>query len=56
MMFVYCCDEETKTKLLTQGYQLLKKQGNTYVFANDVKKQFSNELQGKVIVSNRITF
>ena len=55
--FIYAFDKETKDRLISQGYHLLKEneEENTYIFANNMELQFSVDNK-KIVFSNTLTF
>lgn len=57
--FIYCFDEDSKSKLEQQGYRLIKpvKMNNQkgYVFENMINKNVNFDLT-KVMFSNRMNF
>jgi len=39
--FIKTTDKETAEKLISEGFQLVSKSGNTYTFLNQLPKNFS---------------
>lgn len=57
-MFIYCYDEELKSKLLKRNYKMIDKPNNQnyWVFINNGKFDFSGIDPSKFKMSNKLNF
>ena len=55
-LFIRTQDETTKDVLLKCGFTFLNKEGKFYVFINDGKVNFSEEVQKEVFYTNKLNF
>jgi len=53
-LFIRTKDETTKDVLLKCGFTLLQKEGNFYIFLNDGKVSFSDEVQKEVFYTDKL--
>ena len=53
-LFIRTKDEATKDVLLKCGFTLLQKEGNFYIFLNDGKVSFSDEVQKEVFYTDKL--
>lgn len=55
-LFIRTQDETTKDVLLKCGFTLLNKEGSFYIFINDGKVNFSEEVQKEVFYTDKLNF
>lgn len=53
--FICTSDEETKNKLLSEGFQLVSQDGNMAIFMNDYTLTF-DKTNNKIQYTNMLTF
>ena len=53
-LFIRTKDEKTKDTLIENGFELLNKEGSYYIFINDGKANFSNEVQKEVFYTDKL--
>lgn len=53
-LFIRTRDEKTKRTLEENGFQLLNKEGDYYIFINDGKVDFSEEVQKEVFYTDKL--
>ena len=53
-LFIRTRDEKTKQTLEENGFQLLNKEGDYYIFINDGKVDFSEEVQKEVFYTDKL--
>ena len=53
-LFIRTRDKKTKQTLEENGFQLLNKEGDYYIFINDGKVNFSEEVQKEVFYTNKL--
>ncbi len=53
-LFIRTRDEKTKQTLEENGFQLLNKEGDYYIFINDGKVNFSEEVQKEVFYTDKL--
>jgi len=53
-LFIRTKDENTKNVLLENGFELLNKEGSYYIFINDGKVNFSDEVQKEVFYTDKL--
>ena len=53
-LFIRTQDENTKNILLENGFPFLHKEGSFYIFLNDGKANFSEEVQKEVFYTDKL--
>ena len=53
-LFIRTKDENTKNTLLENGFTLLNKEGEFYIFINDGKVNFSQEVQKEIFYTDKV--
>ena len=53
-LFIRTKDENTKDTLLKCGFTFLNKEGDYYIFINDGKINFSEDVQKEVFYTNKL--
>ena len=53
-LFIRTKDEETKNILLKNGFELLNKEGSYYIFINNGKVNFSEEVQKEIFYTDKL--
>lgn len=53
-LFIRTRDEKTKQTLEENGFQLLNKEGDYYIFINDGKVNFSEKVQKEVFYTDKL--
>ena len=53
-LFIRTKDEKTKEILLQNGFPFLNKEGSYYIFVNDGKVNFSEEVQKEVFYTDKL--
>lgn len=53
-LFIRTKDENTKNTLLENGFTLLNKEGEFYIFINDGKVNFSEEVQKEIFYTDKV--
>ena len=53
-LFIRTKDEETKNILLKNGFELLNKEGSYYIFINNGKIDFSEEVQKEIFYTDKL--
>ena len=53
-LFIRTRDEKTKQTLEENGFQFLNKEGDYYIFINDGKVDFPDEVQKEVFYTNKL--
>ena len=53
-LFIRTKDEKTKETLLQNGFSFLNKEGSYYIFVNDGKTNFSEEVQKEVFYTDKL--
>lgn len=53
-LFIRTKDENTKNTLLENGFTLLNKEGEFYIFINDGKVNFSEEVQKVIFYTDKV--
>lgn len=54
--FLVCKDEDTKNKLLENGFKLLKEEDNVFIFLNNKNKQNFDFSKLEITQTNRLNF
>jgi len=54
--FLVCKDEDTKNKLLENGFKLLKEEDNVFIFLNNKNKQNFDFSKLEITETNRLNF
>lgn len=53
-LFIRTRDEKTKQALKENGFQFLNQEGDYYIFLNDGKANFSEEVQKEVFYTDKL--
>ena len=53
-LFIRTRDEKTKQALEENGFQFLNQEGDYYIFLNDGKANFSEEVQKEVFYTDKL--
>jgi len=53
-LFIRTKDEKTKELLIENGFELLNKEGSYYIFINDGRVNFSDEVQKEVFYTDKL--
>ena len=53
-LFIRTKDENTKNTLLENGFTFLNKEGEFYIFINDGKVNFSEEVQKEIFYTDKV--
>lgn len=53
-LFIRTQDEKTKETLLQNGFTFLNQEGSFYIFVNDGKVNFSEEVQKEIFYTDKL--